>query len=542
MASFSYNPFSDKSLGDQYYGHIQNQSYTNQIENSIRSSAKMLSAVTEIQSREIRNTIESSTQAQVSAINQANKAVCLSIESGFSQLDFQVENLTNLIGHGFAVLIEGQKITNKYLGQIEKLLHIPDSQKQRAFHIEEGIKFLKYAFSQPPESEYYTYALDEFKKAEAIDPKDFFSLYHIGFIYLKSIKHINVQLAEEYFKKSASFYLAEAYVSGTNVSKALLEQQDYLLEAAEAYLYASEACYIQQKYAEAIELASKTWETYPALTKAGFMKAKYLAANNQVKEAVEVLEEAIRANRFLSIEVIPDLDLVTKPEVVNLLERLKDEAIQDAKASYVECCEEMMENSVLKPDVDKIGRLISHNNFLDAKRAKDMVTAEKTAILGQDHIEYTNNFLMVIKYEKALASVDLLHQGYKAEAEAKQAEEERVKVIERKEDVLRKMQAPILNEIVEIQTKLDKKNAKIKNMLMFYGISFSVLVLWLIIIPNDFARGLMSILLFAAIISSIIVLVRKRETSVYKKALEEKSNQIRTLEMNIEEVRREQKR
>ena len=117
---------------------------------------------------------------------------------------------------------------------------------------------------------------------------------------------------------------------------------------------------------------------------------------------------------------------------------------------------------------------------------------------------------MVIKYEKALASVDLLHQGYKAEAEAKQAEEERVKVIERKEDVLRKMQAPILNEIVEIQTKLDKKNAKIKNMLMFYGISFSVLVLWLIIIPNDFARGLMSILLFAAIISSIIVLVRKR--------------------------------
>lgn len=542
MASFSYNPFSDKSLGDQYYGHIQKQSYTNQIDNSIRSSAKMLSAVTEIQSREIRNTIESSTLAQVSAINQANKAVCSSIESGFSQLDFQVENLTNLIGHGFAVLIEGQKITNKYLGQIEKLLHIPDSQKQRAFHIEEGIKFLKYAFSQPPESEYYTYALDEFKKAEAIDPKDFFSLYHIGFIYLKSIKHINVQLAEEYFKKSASFYLAEAYVSGTNVSKTLLEQQDYLLEAAEAYLYASEACYIQQKYAEAIELASKAWETYPALTKAGFMKAKYLAANNQVKEAVEVLEEAIHANRFLSIEVIPDLDLVTKPEVVNLLERLKDEAIQDAKASYVECCEEMMENSVLKPDVDKIGRLISHNNFLDAKRAKDMVTAEKTAILGQDHIEYTNNFLMVIKYEKALASVDLLHQGYKAEAEAKQAEEERVKVIERKEDVLRKMQAPILNEIVEIQTKLDKKNAKIKNMLMFYGISFSVLVLWLIVIPNDFARGLMSILLFAAIISSIIVLVRKRETAIYKKSLEEKSNQIRTLEMNIEEVRREQKR
>ena len=142
MASFSYNPFSDKSLGDQYYGHIQNQSYTNQIENSIRSSAKMLSAVTEIQSREIRNTIESSTQAQVSAINQANKAVCLSIESGFSQLDFQVENLTNLIGHGFAVLIEGQKITNKYLGQIEKLLHIPDSQKQRAFHIKAKFRAL----------------------------------------------------------------------------------------------------------------------------------------------------------------------------------------------------------------------------------------------------------------------------------------------------------------------------------------------------------------------------------------------------------------
>lgn len=542
MASFSYNPFSDKSLGDQYYSHIQNQSYTNQIDNSIRSSATMLSAVTEIQSREIRNTIESSSKEQVAAIKQANNAVCSSIESGFSQLDFQVSNLTNLIGHGFSVLIEGQKITNKYLGQIEKLLHIPDSQKQRVFHIEEGIKFLKYAFSQPPDSEFYTYALDEFKKAEAIDPKDFFSLYHIGFIYLKSIKHIDAKLAEEYFRKSANFYLAEAHVSGTNVSKALLEQQDYFLEAAEAFLYASEACYIQQKYKEAIELASKAWETYPELTKAGFMKAKYLAANNQVKEAVEVLEDAIRANRFLSIEVIPDLDLVTKPEVVNLLERLKDEAIQEAKASYVQCCEEMMENSVLKPDVDKIGRLISHNNYLDAKRAVEMVSAEKTAILGNDKIKYTNDLLAVVKYEKALASVDQLHLQYIAEAEAKQAEEERIKVIERKEDVLRKVQAPILNEIAEIQTKLDKKNAKIKNMLLFYGIAYAILILLSIVAPNNIVTGLIRVLSFAAVISAVIILVRKRETGVYKKAIEEKSNQIRTLEMNIEDVRREQKR
>ena len=340
MAAFSHNPYSGDSYLNEYRKYLQNQNYVNQIDKAIRETGEMNAAVVTIQSQQVQDAIQVSSQRQRDAIIQSSNAICSTLESGFSDLNYglqdvkqEINGLSNLVGHGFSLLLEGQKMTNQYLGQIQNLLRIPDSQKQRVYHIEEGMKYLQNAFRQSSNSDFYTDALDEFKKSEAIEKKDFFSLYHIGFIYLKSNKHLDPKTAEAYFRNSARYYLAEALVSGTTVSNNLLTtHKGFLLEAAEAYLFAAEACYIQEKFSEAAQLAAEAWQTLPALTKAGFMHSKYLAANNQVNEATKNLEKVIRENRYFSMEVLSDLDLISKPEIVNLLFKLRVEAVQDAKA------------------------------------------------------------------------------------------------------------------------------------------------------------------------------------------------------------------
>lgn len=389
MAAFSYNYYSGDSYMNQYRKYLQNQNYVNQIDNAIRETGKMNAAVVAIQTREVRevqNAIHSASQRHSEAIEQASDAICSTLESGFSDLNYSLEDikdgingLSNLVGHGFSLVVEGQKITHKYLGQIQNLLRIPDSQKQRVYHIDEGMKYLQNAFRQSADSEFYSDALEEFKKSEAIEKKDFFSLFHIGFIYLKSNKHLDPKTSENYFRNSARYYLAEALVSGTNVSNSLLQShKGFLLEAAEAYLFAAEACYIQEKFSEATELAAEAWKTYPDMTKAGFMQAKYLAANKQANEAATVLEKVIRINRYLSMEVLADLDLTSKPEIINLIEKLRTEAVQEAKAKYELCSKVVLPNSIATEYLSSIDKLIKQETFLEAKEATDLLLASKT--------------------------------------------------------------------------------------------------------------------------------------------------------------------
>lgn len=422
MAAFSYNYYSGDSLMNQYRKYLQTQNYVNQIDTAIRETGAMNASVVAIQTSEVQNAIQVSSQKHREAIEQASDAICSTLESGFSDLNYNLENindgihgLSNLVGHGFSLIVEGQKITHRYLGQIQNLLRVPDSQKQRVYHIDEGIKYLQNAFRQSTDSDFYTDALEEFKKSEAIERKDFFSLFHIGFIYLKSNKHLDPETSENYFRNSARYYLAEALVGGTNVSNNLLQShQGFLLEAAEAYLFAAEACYIQEKFSEAVELATEAWKTFPNMTKAGFMQAKYLAANKQVNEAVRILEKAIRINRYLSMEVLPDLDLTSKTEIINLLEKLRVEAVQDAKAKYELCSKVILPNSIAISYLTQIDNLIKLETFLEAKEAIDLLLVSKTwtissgaNITSQGQViakispqEFTGSVIDFVKFER----------------------------------------------------------------------------------------------------------------------------------------------
>lgn len=405
MAAFSYNPSSSESHRSQYNRYLQNQNYVSQIDNAIRETGNMNAAVVAVQSREVQNAIHASSQEVKDAIYDAVSAICYDLEDEFENLNnnlldikYEIRGLSNLIGHGFSLLLEGQKITNLYLGKIQDLLGIPDSQKQRVYHIERGMTYLRNAFRESPDSEFYSEALEEFKKSEDIEKKDFFSLYHIGFIYLKSTKHLDEISAEKYFRSAARYYLAEAFVGGTNISNNLLHShKGFLLEAVEAYLFAAEACYLQQKFSEAAQLASEAWKTLPGFLKAGFMQSKYLAADNQPSEAANVLEKVIEADRYISMDVLSDLDLISKPEIQDLFEELRQEAFEEASKLLSECKKNMVKGSVAEVEVAEIESLVSKKSFLHCKEAIDLLQLQKERTFSEKGFEEMPSFLSDVK-------------------------------------------------------------------------------------------------------------------------------------------------
>lgn len=162
MASFSYNIYSGISRMNQYQEYIQNQNYVTQIDKAIRETGDLNAKIIAIQSREVQNAIRVSSQEQRDAIIQARDAICATLETGFGEVNDNlygirddIDRLSRLVGYGFSIVLEQQKITNKYLGQIEKILRIPDSQKQRVYHINEGMKYLQNAFKQSAASDFY---------------------------------------------------------------------------------------------------------------------------------------------------------------------------------------------------------------------------------------------------------------------------------------------------------------------------------------------------------------------------------------------------
>jgi len=460
MAAFSYNKYSSESYENQYRKYLQNHNYVSHIDNAIRVTGEMNAAVVAIKSREVQDAIEASSQEQKEVIIQLRDTICSSLDSGFNELfsgltdlNDGINGLSNLVGHGFSLMAEGHKIFHQYLGQIQNLLRIPDSQKERVYHIEEGMKYLQNAFRQSSESDFYTDALEEFEKSESIEKKDFFSLFYIGFICLKSSKHLNPKVAEKYFRNSARYYLAEAIVGGTNLSNNLLEShRGFFLEAAEAFLFAAEACYIQEKYLEASELAAEAWKTFPEMTKAGFFYSKYLAVNNQVKEAVNILEKAIRLNRYLSMEVLSDLDLISKPEIIILLERLRAESISNAKEKYDLCRSIILPDSIAFSYLESINKLIQLGTFLEAQEATDMLLEEKKWTIDAANIAPEGNVIAKISSQEFKGSV----------VDFVKFERERILALPQAYNLIRiaeiKKQEKELDEKLEEQINIIKKN------------------------------------------------------------------------------------
>lgn len=394
MATFYPDPLSNESLEQQRQRYFQTRPLITNIEDIIQT-----------QTKDYKNIIEQSTQQQIESITNATETVCGTIESGYNLLSIDLQNISygvndvsnelnyisSILDWNFSLFIEQQRITNLLLGNIAILLRIPDIQKERQYYIEQGIKFLKNAFYDP---DFYEDALKNFLKVETIEPSDFFSLQRIGMIYLSSPKHKDFKKAEDYFRKAAKYSIAEMN-SGVSINTNLLSQvptiEEIKLQTAESYLFAGRSCYKQGKYAEAADLAEKSYKIVPKLVEAGFLQAKALCAENNISQAAIVLETVIEKDKFYSIKTVKDLDLISKPEVVNVLEKLRQRAFLVATNLLSECKRNMIRESIAKERIRKLEVLISKRSYLHCKRAIELMNKIHTRTLP-DLLQANNNY------------------------------------------------------------------------------------------------------------------------------------------------------
>jgi hypothetical protein len=385
MATFYYNRFSGESANSQWSRYLQNQSYISDIGEIVSQNRKDLQA-----------TLNDASLAQKQAFQQ----VCGTLDDGFrevsqhlqeincniSELRGEISAMAAMLDWKLSLMIEEQRLTNQLLGQVVRLLRIPDSQKQRAYYIEQGLKYLKNAIREGIDSTFYADALEGFREAERIERKDYITLNRIGQIHLYSRQHMDIPLSEEYFLKSAREAFAEDNIGGTPTATHLIpkgaqpliySESPFKAATAEAYVYAGRACYLQQKLPQAVAHAGRAYHLVPEFVEAGFEQAKYLAANSQDDEAAAVLQAVIGKDRYFAVKTLSDADLAGKKPVLMLLGDFHAKAISQAKQDFCCCRDIITSGSEARLVFEEAEYHLSHNSFLSAMKALDVLRAER---------------------------------------------------------------------------------------------------------------------------------------------------------------------
>jgi len=385
MATFYYNRHSTDSYLAQWGKHIQTDSYIYDIQKSVKQ-----------QTREFSNSIQSASREQVAAMQQSTTAICGTLERGFAQVTEQlgevnwrlneinegIGNLHSMLDWKTDLMIEELKISNLYMGNIARLLQIPDSQKQRAYYVEQGLVYLKNAIEEGTNSGFYKDAVEEFQKAKIIEEKDFFTLHRLGLIHLSSINYLDVKKAENYFVSSARYAKAFGAAQPVNTQTILRSNggQNYgntftkntlFDEASTSLIYASRCCYILQKFSDGISYAEEAFKIAPYNPEAGLQLAKMLSASENPTKAAEVLEQVIEINRYYSVKAITDQDLISKTQIQDKLSDISKRTLADARKKYNECKRILQPESPGKNYLNTAGESLEANDFLGAKKTLD---------------------------------------------------------------------------------------------------------------------------------------------------------------------------
>ncbi|MDR0682980.1 MAG: hypothetical protein LBG15_14190 [Dysgonamonadaceae bacterium] len=308
------------------------------------------------------NTGINTANAQLSNVNKNLNAIENAVGQGLAALDSNLFALRNMVGQGFSNLYTQLRMSNNLLNNILTELKIPETQRERRYHVEEGAKYLSNALAKGHKL-YFEDAFDEFNKAIAIERKDFFSWFNLGVIYLRSKEHIDISKAIEAFERFIHYAQAEAMHK---------KNQNLEYQIDDAHLYLAESYYLQQNFSNAV---SETEHCKRTKNKADFMKVKYLSATNEKanrQEASEILLQLINNNPYVALQVLDDDDIVRNEIIVKLLDKLRKDTTKEANSLLQKLKKNIKNNYHIKQIKDKIKEtqnLLQKQTFLDSYEA-----------------------------------------------------------------------------------------------------------------------------------------------------------------------------
>lgn len=265
--------------------------------------------------------------AVASGINALNSNVTAGLSALNQNMNAGIVALSENISQAASVILYQLQQSEVILKQILDELRIPESQRERRYHIEEGMKYFNKGM-QSGDCLYFEDALDEFTTATTIERKDFFSWYYIGMIYLYSKEHLDPEKALSAFDRYIHY--ADA-----------LPQKHNLFD--EAYLMKAECKYLMQDIDAAFGLVEKVMT---GSEKAALRGMKYLSASNDTfkqQQAVEILKHLMQSNPFVVMQVLEDYDLLSNNYVKEYLNDLKTKTTKEINHLVFSCDKKMEE-------------------------------------------------------------------------------------------------------------------------------------------------------------------------------------------------------
>lgn len=317
---FYNNPLSNNNLDDPIF--LQKLSLLQA--DSIRRDIGVNTAITSTNSVHVRETIQSAASVISSSLDNGfalmNQSM-VAVNNNLQDIKCSIGNIANNIvvlnqniaQYSIGMQHQIQQVQN-VLQSILSELRIPEFLRERRYHIEKGLEFLKV--------HYYEDALDEFSKAISIEKKDFLSWYYIGMIHLYSVNHLDIDKALDAFNQYTHY-------------ASVLTKRHELFD--EALIMIAECYYLKQNMDKAYFALNRIQYNFNVTKiKVDLLKMKYLSASETVehqREAVGILKTLMTKNPYVVMQVLEDYDIVSNTLIIQYLNEFRI----NTKKDIIEC-------------------------------------------------------------------------------------------------------------------------------------------------------------------------------------------------------------
>lgn len=342
------------------------------------------------------NLIVSSLEEGFSLMNQH----LVEVNSNLENINQGICNLNHSVNMGLSVLSRNiSQATSILRYQIEQVgnvlkaildeLKIPESQRERRYHIEEGVKYFNKGM-RTGDGLYFEDALDEFTTATNIERKDFFSWYYIGMIHLYSKDHLDLGKAQA---------ALDRYI---HYADALPERHTLFDEAlmmkAECYYLGQD---MSQAYLTVENIASNN-------VKAALRAIKYLSASGLAEkqcQAVEILQQLMQQNPYFVMQVLEDYDILRNDYIFDFLGRCRTKIKKDVTALLDILNKEMEQLSKYPISFYKEEKRLPRGLIIHYERTYDGLSKELSSLKSQvlDKVDEIGIVDAVVLKEKMLA-------------------------------------------------------------------------------------------------------------------------------------------
>lgn len=336
--------------------------------------------------KELKKLVAESLPITQSLFAQLENELCDSLEYGYnlylenlnkSTKNSNPDNSTSsifeqskaLLNWDFSQEVEQNNVATIFMDQIISMLHIPDAEKERILYIEKGLNFFKKGKSN---SRFYSDSQQFYEKALIYDKSDYYVLYNLGLIHLFSESEMNIQKAEHYFEKAATYGFAEIDFVKLAFHKRESNFQpsiNPLKLTVNALVYQARCLFILGKDEITLKVINKAIELDPFDTSSLFDKLKYHVAFKQTHSIEPLIAELLQLDRFMVLRIMKELELIQVDAIKNYLLNLKVNACKEAEEQILSCQAIIKNDSPFYKDLQFAKELLQKDNYLDATEA-----------------------------------------------------------------------------------------------------------------------------------------------------------------------------